>query len=362
MQLVSSPFTAVVVAPPESVSGGENETLAVREHVTWPGAGPLNFGGVPFIDSTSVFEELLPELPTAVQLVGPTQDTPPRPEAGGFPRFGLVTTDQVEPSHDSISVVPPIPSLLPPTAVQPLGLMHDTPPSELTEPGPFGLGTTDHEVPSHDSIKVCTKWVEIRLLPPTATHAVELVHDTAWSESPERPGIDVGSGLGTIDHADPFHDSTSVSAPLSESKKPTAVQSVGPVHDTPNSSSYVDVATSGLGTTDQEVPSHDSISVCWPLVPTWAAPTAMQCVWSEQDTPDRKFPVGEVEGLGTIDQEVPSHDSIRVSWSAPTSKAPTAMQCVWSGHDTPFRLFPVGEGEGLGTMDQLDPFHDSIKG
>src|ERR1700676_1447210 len=72
VQLVSAPFTAMVVAPPESVSGGENETLAVREHVTWPGAGPLNFGGVPFIDSTSVFEELLPELPTAVQLVGPT--------------------------------------------------------------------------------------------------------------------------------------------------------------------------------------------------------------------------------------------------------------------------------------------------
>ena len=88
----------------------------------------------------------------------------------------------------------------------------------------------------------------------------------------------------------------------------------------------------------------------------------MQCVGSEQDTPDRKFPVEEVEGLGTTDQVVPAHDSISVSWSAPTSMAPTAMQCVWSGHDTPFRLFPVGEGAGLGTMDQPDPSHDSTKG
>src|ERR1700676_4407412 len=90
VQLVSWPFTAMVVAPPESVSGGENETLAVREHITWPGAGPLNFGGVPCMGSTRVLEVRLPDWPTAVQFVASTQATPPRPEAGGFPRFGLV--------------------------------------------------------------------------------------------------------------------------------------------------------------------------------------------------------------------------------------------------------------------------------
>jgi hypothetical protein len=42
-------------------------------------------------------------------------------------------------------------------------------------------------------------------------HAVELVHDTALRKDPktEDGGI-AGLGLGTIDQAVPFHDSTSV--------------------------------------------------------------------------------------------------------------------------------------------------------
>ena len=143
-------------------------------------------------------------------------------------------------------------------------------------PGPLGLGAADQVIPSHDSIKVATLCESTVLLPPTATQAVELVHDTALRPSPVRPGTDVGLGLGTIDQAAPFHDSTSVPVPPVVSKKPTAVQSVRPVHDTPDSSSYVDVETSGLGTMDQVVPSHDSVSVSRPLVPTWALPTPPQ--------------------------------------------------------------------------------------
>ena len=49
---------------------------------------------------------------------------------------------------------------------------------------PSGLGTTDQAVPSHDSIKVTTLWEETALSAPTATQAVELVHDTAWRLAP----------------------------------------------------------------------------------------------------------------------------------------------------------------------------------
>ncbi len=144
----------------------------------------------------------------------------------------------------------------------------------------FGLGTTDQVVPSHDSIKVVTLCEDGALLDPAATQAVEVVHDTPSRMSPVTPGSDVGSGLGTMDQADPFHDSINVWAPAVVSAKPTAVQSVGPVHDTPDNCSYVDVGTSGLGTVDQAVPFHDSASVSRPLEPTWALPTAMQWVGS----------------------------------------------------------------------------------
>src|SRR5580692_10387350 len=132
------------------------------------------------------------------------------------------------------------------------------------------------------------------------------------------------------------------------------------MHDTPASLLSSDGETSGLGTIDQADPFHDSISVWRTGALSSASPTAMQCVGSEQDTPDRVFSVGEGEGLGTMDQAVPSHDSISVSWSVPTSTLPTAAQSVGPLHDTPERMFDVGEGERLGTIDQADPLHDSI--
>src|ERR1022692_946067 len=44
---VSAPFTADgLVPPPDLVSGGENDTLADKEHVTEPGAAPTYLGGL----------------------------------------------------------------------------------------------------------------------------------------------------------------------------------------------------------------------------------------------------------------------------------------------------------------------------
>ena len=74
----------------------------------------------------------------------------------------------------------------------------------------------------------------------------------------------------------------------------------------------------------------------------------MQCVGSEQDTPDRKFPVEEGEGLGTTDQVVPAHDSISVSWSAPTSHGAHrhAVRLVGARHTV--QVVPGRRGGGTG--------------
>jgi hypothetical protein len=65
----------------------------------------------------------------------------------------------------------------------------------------------------------------------------------------------------------------------------------------------------GLGTTDQWVPSHDSIKA---LLPVAEWPTAVQTVAEMQDTPSRRLLPVPTLGLGTTDQWVPSHDSTKV--------------------------------------------------
>jgi hypothetical protein len=91
------------------------------------------------------------------------------------------------------------------------------------------MGTFDQVDPSHDSL---TEF-------PTATHADGLLHDTAFRPS----GV---VGLGTTDHAEPFHTSFSV---------PTAAQNVELVQDTPLRKFNCVGGVAGLGTTDHEVPA-----------------------------------------------------------------------------------------------------------
>ena len=82
-------------------------------------------------------------------------------------------------------------------------------------------------------------------------------HDTALSSTPWGAA---GGGLGTTDHAVPFHDSTSVFSAFELFVYwPTAVHAVADTHDTPLR--IPPSAGDGLGTTDQVVPFHDSTSV-----------------------------------------------------------------------------------------------------
>ena len=86
---------------------------------------------------------------------------------------------------------------------------HDTPlrTLELTDAG-FGLGAIDHAVPFHDSISVLATG-EALWYWPTAVQAVADTQDT-----PENWLLALALfGLGAIDHAVPFHDSTSVFVP-----------------------------------------------------------------------------------------------------------------------------------------------------
>ena len=72
----------------------------------------------------------------------------------------------------------------------------------------------------------------------------------------------------------------------------------------------------GLGTIDQLVPFQDSISVWSRLLPLRYEPTAVQELDERQATPPRPLLTVPMLGLGTIDQLVPSKDSIRV-WEVP---------------------------------------------
>jgi hypothetical protein len=81
--------------------------------------------------------------------------------------------------------------------------IQDTPERVLLAVDGLGLGTTDHVVPFHDSIRVLLGPLTVRLWLPTAVHAVAETHDTLE----RKLRVALGLGLGTTDHAVPFHDS-----------------------------------------------------------------------------------------------------------------------------------------------------------
>src|SRR6266568_4424045 len=89
-------------------------------------------------------------------------------------------------------------------------------------------------------------------------------------------------------------------------------------------------------------------------------PTAMHAVAEGQDTPPRRSLFADGLRLGTTDQVVPFHDSIRVLSRPLTLRLPTAVHAVAETHDTSVRQLPVALGLGLGTTDQLVPFQDSM--
>jgi hypothetical protein len=124
------------------------------------------------------------------------------------------------------------------------------------------------------------------------------VHETA-----SRPPVpDVGLGLGTIDQAVPFHCSMRVSLALVVSRPPTAVQAVVEMHVIPARPSLSVALAFGLGTIDQAVPFHCSMRVCAMRFALEELPTAKHAEAVGQEMLTRVFPVEPAFGLGAIDQ------------------------------------------------------------
>ena len=90
-------------------------------------------------------------------------------------------------------------------------------------------------------------------------------------------------------------------------------------------------------------------------------PTAVHAVAERQDTPPRRLLFADGLRLGTTDQVVPFHDSIRVLSRPLTLRLPTAVHLVAETHDTSERKLRVALGLGVGTTDQLVPSHDSAR-
>jgi hypothetical protein len=166
------------------------------------------------------------------------------------------------------------------------------------------------------------------------------------------------SGLATTDHVVPSKVSTSVWLTLDPFQKaPTAVHELIETHDTPKRSLIGSEAVlgSGLGATDQVVPSHISTRVrgCVETEPlATAVPAATQKLVETHDTPLRRLPLVPGLGLGATDQVAPSHISTRV----PLPVSPTATQKCFETQDTPLRKSNTS-GLGLGTTDQVVPSH-----
>src|SRR5439155_137795 len=131
--------------------------------------------------------------------------------------------------------------------------------------GAFGLATIDHAVPFHRSTSViASEDGEDRTAAPTAKQLVAETHDTSFSEF--SPCL---LGLVTIDHAVPFHRSAKVRVPNPPlSVVPTAMQNVALRQAT--LSNALSKPRLGLTTRDHALPVQCSI-YGWPTdVPsTW---------------------------------------------------------------------------------------------
>jgi hypothetical protein len=182
---------------------------------------------VPFHRSASDPPLLGPviSMPTAVQALADAHDTPARPLPCTPVGLGVCWIDHVVPFHRSASVTVVVLVEVPPTAVQALADVHDTPCRRVFDP-PVGLGVCwiDHLVPFHRSASAPLEEA------PTAVQALADVHDTLYRKVNDEP---VGLGVCWIDHLLPFQRSASVTVVVPLEEAPTAVQALADVHDTP---------------------------------------------------------------------------------------------------------------------------------
>ena len=195
------------------------------------------------------------ELPTAVQAVLEAHDTPLNPSKAAPPWFGVVCTVHLVPFQRSASVAF---AFVVPTAVQAVGAVHETLSSSALV-APVGLGTDwiVHAVPFQRSASSCS-WPATLPEPPTATQAVAEVH-----EIPRRmlPVAWLGFGTGWSFQAVPVHLSAMANSLPSLLMRPTAVQAVAALHDTPRSSPGTGPSGRGVGWIVQLVPFQRSARV-----------------------------------------------------------------------------------------------------
>ncbi len=170
-----------------------------------------------------------------MQLVAVGHDTSVR--LLSLPGFGLDTIDQRVPFHRSTNVLVLALPLESPTAMQLLGLEHDTLLSVAEPVGGFGLFTTDQRVPFQRSTSVpaCP--------PPTAKQLVALGHATPLNE----PSF---FALASF-HVEPFQCSISASSGEVLNELPTAKQLVDRAHATPKSEPVGGPGGRGLAAIDQ---------------------------------------------------------------------------------------------------------------
>ena len=137
-----------------------------------------------------------------------------------------------------------------------------------------------------------------------------------------------------MDHLAPSHDSIRV-----RSWVPTAMQLAAPLHETATSEMIELLPEMGVFTSAQALPFQDSVSG---LATPWLkfSPTAMQLVGPPHETPVRSSLA--LFGLGVTDHMVPFHVTMRV-WCLPAevSNVPTATHSVGLTHDTALRALPA---------------------
>jgi hypothetical protein len=121
------------------------------------------------------------------------------------------------------------------------------------------------------------------------------------------------------------------------------------------------VLGSGLGAIIQALPFHTSIRVEYEG-PSPEPPTASQKSDEAQETPFKKLNGLAGFGLETSDQLAPFHSTMRVfSLEVPVDKNPTAWQLLGAMQETPYRLVPEPDGTGPVNNHSL-PFQDSASG
>jgi len=244
-----------------------------------------------------------------------------------------------------------------PTATQLFADLHSTCDSaSLCAPATAGPATLDHVVPFQRSANALSTNDPL-IDAPTARQLVVVAQDTPAMMEARGPE---GVGIDMIDHAVPFHRSLIEIVVVWVDASPVATQSLGAGQLTAERLASTERKTSALGTTDQTVPFHRSISALV-VVSFPASPTAMQLAAEVHETLANVVTgAWATSGVGTIDQVAPFQPSASVR-DAPLNGSivtlPTAMHDVGVGQETLWRTRPADIG--VGTIDQSAPSHTS---